>query len=154
MSFENYVQNGLIAHFDGLENTASGARHSDSAAQWLSIGGTAANLKFAFSGRSGSVGAWRPDGRYFDGNAKGTTSANIALGDVWTVQTAMTMDMGKQLTSKTSPVSQYPIVFASDGDNISACLNNNGSRTSTLILKDNYNKIATRPTITSFAADI
>jgi len=147
---DRYVQDGLIALFDGLENTAYGAQHSDTATQWSSIAGTVANLNFTFSGRNGSVGAWRPDGRYFDGNAKGTTSANITLGDVWTVQAAMTMDMNKQLTNKTSPASQYPIVFAADDDNISAYLNNNGSQTTTLILKDNYNKIGTRPSIASF----
>ncbi len=147
---DKYVQEGLIAHFDGLENSAAGASHSDSVESWASIGGTASNLKFYFSGRNNSVGAWRPDGRYFDGNAKGTTSANITLGDVWTVQAAITMDLSKQLTNKTSPVSQYPIVFAADGDNIAAYLNNNGSRTTTLILKDNYNKISNRPQITSF----
>ena len=147
---DRYVQDGLIALFDGLENTAYGAQHSDTATQWSSIAGTVANLNFTFSGRNGSVGAWRQDGRYFDGNAKGTTSANITLGDVWTVQAAMTMDMNKQLTNKTSPASQYPIVFAADDDNISAYLNNNGSQTTTLILKDNYNKIGTRPSIASF----
>lgn len=62
----------------------------------------------------------------------------------------MTMNMNQQLTSKTSPKSQYPIVFAADGDSISAYLNNNGSRTTTLNFKDNYNNISTRPTITSF----
>ena len=147
---DRYVQDGLIAHFDGIENTASGAQHSDTASQWSSIGGTASGLKFNFSGRSGSVGSWRPDGRYFDGNAKGETSASITLGDVWTVQATTTMDLNQQLTSKTSPASQYPIVFAAGGDNISAYLNNNGSRTTTLNFKDNYNKISTRPTITSF----
>lgn len=147
---DRYVQDGLIALFDGLENTAYGAQHSDTATQWSSIAGTVANLNFTFSGRNGSVGAWRPDGRYFDGNAKGTTSANITLGDVWTVQATTTMNMNQQLTNKTSPASQYPIVFAADGDNISAYLNNNGSQTTTLIFKDNYNKIGTRPSIASF----
>jgi carbonic anhydrase/acetyltransferase-like protein (isoleucine patch superfamily) len=60
------------------------------------------------------------------------------------------MNMNQQLTNKTSPASQYPIVFAADGDNISAYLNNNGSQTTTLIFKDNYNKIGTRPSIASF----
>ena len=147
---DRYVQSGLIAHFDGLENTASGAQHSDAATQWTSIGGTASGLKFSFSGRSGSVGSWRPDGRYFDGNSKGATTANITLGDVWTVQATMTMNMNQQLTSTSSPKSQYPIVFAASDDSISAYLNNNGSRTTTLNFKDNYNKISTRPTITSF----
>ena len=138
-----YVQSGLIAHFDGLENTAYGAQHSDSATQWSSIGGTASGLKFSFSGRSGSVGSWRPDGRYFDGNSKGATTANITLGDVWTVQATMTMNMNQQLTNKTSPASQYPIVFAADGDSISAYLNNNGSRTTKLFFKnDSYNGLS------------
>jgi hypothetical protein len=147
---DRYVQDGLIALFDGLENTAYGAQHSDAATQWSSITGTVSNLKFSFSGRSGSVGSWRPDGRYFDGNSKGATTANITLGDVWTVQATMTMNMNQQLTSKTSPKSQYPIVLAASDDSISAYLNNNGSQTTTLNFKDNYNKISTRPTITSF----
>jgi len=62
----------------------------------------------------------------------------------------MTMNMNQQLTSKTSPKSQYPIVFAASDDSISAYLNNNGSQTTTLNFKDNYNKIGTRPTIASF----
>ena len=150
---DRYVQDGLIAHFDGLENTAYGAQHSDAATQWTSITGTASNIKFSFSGRNSSVGSWRPDGRYFDGNAKGETTANITLGDIWTVQATLTMDMGNQLTSKTTPKSQYPIVFASGSDNISAYLNNNGSQTTTLIFKDNYNgltTVATRPSIEQF----
>ena len=147
---DRYVQSGLIAQFDGLENVAYGAQHSDTATQWTSITGTVSNLKFSFSGRNGSVGAWRPDGRYFDGNSKGATTANITLGDVWTVQATTTMNLNQQLTNKTSPASQYPIVFATSDDSISAYLNNNGSRTTTLIFKDNYNKISTRPTITSF----
>ena len=147
---DRYVQSGLIAQFDGLENVAYGAQHSDTATQWTSITGTVSNLKFSFSGRSGSVGSWRPDGRYFDGNSKGATTANITLGDVWTVQATMTMNMNQQLTSKTSPASQYPIVLAASDDSISAYLNNNGSQTTTLNFKDNYNKISTRPTIASF----
>lgn len=147
---DRYVQSGLIAQFDGLENVAYGAQHSDAATQWTSITGTVSNLKFSFSGRSGSVGSWRPDGRYFDGNSKGATTANITLGDVWTVQATMTMNMNQQLTSKTSPASQYPIVLAASDDSISAYLNNNGSQTTTLNFKDNYNKISTRPTIASF----
>ncbi len=147
---DRYVQSGLIAQFDGLENVAYGAQHSDTATQWTSITGTVSNLKFSFSGRSGSVGSWRPDGRYFDGNSKGETTANITLGDVWTVQATMTMNMNQQLTSKTSPASQYPIVLAASDDSISAYLNNNGSQTTTLNFKDNYNKISTRPTIASF----
>ncbi len=147
---DRYVQSGLIAHFDGLENVAYGAQHSDTATQWTSITGTVSNLKFSFSGRSGSVGSWRPDGRYFDGNSKGATTANITLGDVWTVQATMTMNMNQQLTNKTSPASQYPIVLAASDDSISAYLNNNGSQTTTLNFKDNYNKISTRPTIASF----
>ncbi|MBO7684530.1 MAG: C10 family peptidase [Kiritimatiellae bacterium] len=150
---DRYVQNGLIAHFDGLENTASGAQHSDTASQWSSIGGTASGLKFSFSGRNSSVGSWRPDGRYFDGNAKGETSANITLGNVWTVQATTTMDTSKQLTSKTTPKSQYPIVFAADGDSISAYLNNNGSTTTKLIFKnDSYSGLSssTRASIATF----
>ena len=147
---DRYVQSGLIAHFDGLENTAYGAQHSDTATQWTSITGTVSNLKFSFSGRNSSVGSWRPDGRYFDGNSKGATTANITLGDVWTVQATTTMNLNQQLTNKTSPASQYPIVLAASDDSISAYLNNNGSRTTTLNFKDNYNKISTRPTITSF----
>ena len=140
---DRYVQSGLIAQFDGLENVAYGAQHSDTATQWTSITGTVSNLKFSFSGRSGSVGSWRPDGRYFDGNSKGATTANITLGDVWTVQATMTMNMNQQLTSKTSPASQYPIVFAADGDSISAYLNNNGSRTTKLFFKnDSYNGLS------------
>ena len=140
---DRYVQSGLIAQFDGLENVAYGAQHSDTATQWTSITGTVSNLKFSFSGRSGSVGSWRPDGRYFDGNSKGATTANITLGDVWTVQATMTMNMNQQLTSTSSPKSQYPIVFAADGDSISAYLNNNGSRTTKLFFKnDSYNGLS------------
>ena len=140
---DRYVQSGLIAQFDGLENVAYGAQHSDTATQWTSITGTVSNLKFSFSGRSGSVGSWRPDGRYFDGNSKGATTANITLGDVWTVQATMTMNMNQQLTSKTSPASQYPIVFAADGDSISAYLNNDGSTTTKLYFKsDSYNGLS------------
>ena len=140
---DRYVQSGLIAQFDGLENVAYGAQHSDTATQWTSITGTVSNLKFSFSGRSGSVGSWRPDGRYFDGNSKGATTANITLGDVWTVQATMTMNMNQQLTNETSPASQYPIVFAADGDSISAYLNNNGSTTTKLYFKsDSYNGLS------------
>ena len=140
---DRYVQSGLIAQFDGLENTAYGAQHSDTATQWSSIGGTASGLKFSFSGRNSSVGSWRPDGRYFDGNSKGGTTANITLGDVWTVQATMTMNMNQQLTSTSSPKSQYPIVFAADGDSISAYLNNNGSRTTKLYFKSvSYNGLS------------
>jgi glycerophosphoryl diester phosphodiesterase len=140
---DRYVQSGLIAQFDGLENVAYGAQHSDTATQWTSITGTVSNLKFSFSGRSGSVGSWRPDGRYFDGNSKGSTTANITLGDVWTVQATTTMNLSQQLTNKTSPASQYPIVFAADGDSISAYLNNDGSTTTKLYFKsDSYNGLS------------
>lgn len=137
---DRYVQDGLVAIFDGIENAGVGAAHSDAAAQWPSVAGTASGLKFGFSGRNGSTGSWRPDGRYFDGNSKGLTSDNVTLGGVWTVQSTTTMNMSGQFTNKTSPASQYPAVFAASDDALSLYLNNSGAQTTKLYFKaDGFN---------------
>ena len=114
LSARHYVQDGLVLHFDGIENAGAGLAHSDAAAVWKDLSQSGNDV--SFEATSTTVAAdrqsgWTENGYYFNGNACGITESemNIAPNRITTVQTVTTFVPSEQKRS-------YPAPFGTSSD--------------------------------------
>jgi hypothetical protein len=104
----DYVQNGIIAHYDGIRNVGADQPHDNSPAQWRDLsptGGSAANLATVY----GNVVSWADDACVLNGKAIMQTQQPLELGSNFTIQVACDFDMSVDGR-------QRPAVFASGFD--------------------------------------
>ncbi len=92
---DDYVQDGLVAHFDGIRNAGADAAHDPSAATWKNLVADKPDMSFV-----GTSGAWTNGNSYC---FKGTNKAygqldepGVALGELVTVQIAADIDSSDQ----------------------------------------------------------
>ena len=102
----SYVQDGLLAHFDGLRNAGANADHNGSATTWVNLGPSGGNASFVKAGDS--TGHWTADG-YFFHHAYAKIANKIAPGSEFTVQWVGDIDTSVQTTS-------FPNYFAGSDD--------------------------------------
>ena len=89
----NYVQDGLIAHYDGVHNMGAGQLHSNVATTWADlVRGDAGIFKKTVSGTS--YGNWTDTGFYFDGYSYFETEKKLTLGGAFTVQLVVDTERG------------------------------------------------------------
>ncbi len=79
-----YVTDGLLAHFDGIENVAYGDPHSGTATKWMDLTGNGYNWTL------GSICSWHDNALYFSGSGNGGSNAKSAVAD-WNVVRTMEM---------------------------------------------------------------
>ena len=79
-----YVTDGLLAHFDGVENVAYGDPHSGTATKWMDLTGNGYNWTL------GSICSWHDNALYFSGSGNGGSNAKSAVAD-WNVVRTMEM---------------------------------------------------------------
>ena len=65
----DYVQNGLVVHFDGIRNQGESSPHSYDAATWVNLG-TGGSANDAALTRAAGGGYWADDGFFFGGNGE------------------------------------------------------------------------------------
>ena len=79
----DYVQTGLVLHYDGIRNAGANAAHDPAATMWKDLSPSAKDATFN-TAEDGS--AWTADGYSFGGGSYATVSGKVTLGTVATVQ--------------------------------------------------------------------
>ena len=97
----DYVQHGLVGHFDAIRNAGATAAHDPTATVWKNLaGGPDAEFQY----RSGSTpnSCWTDKSYFFKEDAMATTVDDIDLGTNLTVQIAITANASDQVNEKDS----------------------------------------------------
>ena len=107
----DYVQDGLIVHYDGIRNVGADAGHSDTTTVWSNLGDNSTNKDMEWSSRGysslsasrgkGTKGKWASNGFVFDGEAcwiKWNDGGNnpVVVPPQYTMQFAMTANTADQ----------------------------------------------------------
>ena len=79
-----YVSDGLLAHFDGLENVAYGTAHSNAATKWTDLTGHGYNWTL------GSICSWQDNALHFSGSGTGGSNSKSSAAD-WSIVRTMEM---------------------------------------------------------------
>ena len=104
----DYVQNGIIAHYDAIRNVGAEEPHDNAPAAWRDLspkGGSAANLATVY----GNAVSWTDDACVLNGKAIMQTQQPLELGSNFTIQVACDFDTS-------ADGRQRPAVFASGFD--------------------------------------
>ena len=83
----DYVQDGLIIHFDGICNVGTNAAHSYTTNRWInlgSLGDTHSMTLTKYNASSTQLGEWLEDGYRFGGQAKFVTGAKVTFSSSFT----------------------------------------------------------------------
>lgn len=97
---EDYVQDGLVLHYDGIRNAGADKPHDPSATTWVNIaprGGWDATLGLRAAGVD--PGAWDEDGYAFEGHSHFSPNAAFPIPKTETVQTLIDADPSDQRSS-------------------------------------------------------
>ena len=100
----DYIQDGLVMHYDGIRNVGATAEHDSSATQWKDLSpnaGYAENRACVYGGN----GSWTNNAYVFTGVSCMETKNQPALGGEFTIQIACDVDV-------TSDDRTHPSVFA------------------------------------------
>ena len=112
----DYVQDGLVLHFDGIRNVGATADHDSSATTWVNLGtlGSAqdATLTTLESNvpSGAAAGKWCADGYALKGQQYFAIGGTVALGGAMTTQVTADYDKSKQVAS-------YPMFLGAVSDN-------------------------------------
>ncbi len=114
----DYVQDGLVAHFDGIRNAGAAKPHDDEATEWVDLVDETRKAAFvdvkvdveARAGVRDGTKRWLSDGYYFDGTVYAQMQTGVALGLNATVEMASDFTPSSQMTN------HYPNVFAAPND--------------------------------------
>lgn len=115
---DDYVQDGLVAHYDGIRNAGAKKSHDDTATRWVdlvdemrvaSFSSVGVNVEKKSGVRDGKA-RWLHDGYYFDGTVFAQMQTGVALGMNATIQLVTTCDTANQMTN------HFPNVFAAPDD--------------------------------------
>ncbi len=105
----DYVQDGLVLHYDGIRNAGAGAEHSTTSDTWVNLasGGSlpltwcswiSSDSKYQRVRNNTTQGAWEENGFHFDGRSVFATeeSSNLfSLPETHTMQFTMTADLSE-----------------------------------------------------------
>ena len=107
-----YVQDGLVAHFDGIRNAGAGKAHDTLATTWVDL--TANHNDATLLHDAAYASRWRADGFRFEGGSFFELAQNITLTNTVTVQVVCDVDTNELIVAKRS----YPqLVGAGESDN-------------------------------------
>ncbi len=101
LGINDYVQDGLVAWYDGTYNVATDQPHSATAERWANLGSGGSNYDMTFSN---TTGEWKEDGYYFNGGSYAVMANELDLidGTNFTVEAAVEIDSTKQNASSVS----------------------------------------------------
>lgn len=106
----DYVQDGLILHFDGIRNAGADQPHEPDATAWANL--VPGQPSASFVRADASYGEWRDSGFYFEGHDKpcgAWLDEAVSLGPNMTIQVAVSVDPLAQQSVKTNE--RYPMYF-------------------------------------------
>lgn len=126
---DGYVQDGLVAHFDGIRNAGAGLPHDGSATTWKNLVAGGPDATFA------GEGSWSADGYVFTGGYA-TFAYGSTFGPNNTIQLATDVDLSAQNKgTKTT----YPTFFQHVKKNLGPYMYNKDGTTTTIYCKtDDY----------------
>ena len=134
---EDYVQTGLIAHFDGIRNAGAGSDHDPDTRTWKNLvsGGPDASFK-NHSGNDSDNGSWNDAGNgfVFDGSTvfAQMDSPGVDMDHVnSTIQVACDVDY----TQQSNGSGWYPGIFVMSDQDYGIFINNTGSKSNALNYK-------------------
>ena len=128
---DDYVQDGLVAHFDGIRNAGADAAHNPSAATWKNLVAGQPDMVF-----TNSPGAWTNGNSYYfnqRSTAYGQLESGVTLGQYATVQLAVDVTASEQYSSRNA----YPTYFYGPTDGKAFSLYSQG-RTPTVSFRGGY----------------
>ena len=105
----DYVQDGIVAHYDAIRNVGAALPHDNAAATWADLspmGGSAANQSCTYAG----TGSWISNAYVFAGTSCMKLQNTLTLGNAFTIQIASDIDM-------TADSRTRPVLFSSNSDN-------------------------------------
>ena len=112
----DYIQDGLLLHFDGIRNAGADAAHDSSAATWVNLGSLGSGKNATLTALASSIpsdatdGAWSDGGYRFGGKQYFAIGGTVALGGALTVQIAADYKNEDQLVL-------YPAFFGQTSNN-------------------------------------
>ena len=117
---DDYVQDGLILHFDGIRNAGADQPHGPDATTWANLGslGSSCDATKTVAGQcpSGSAaGAWGSLGYAFGGTEYFTLGAQVTLGAACTTQIRADYNHSNAKSS-------YPAFFGAIGEDKDTCV--------------------------------
>ncbi len=137
----DYVQSGLVLHFDGIRNAGASAPHDPAATTWVNLGTlgsaqNAAKTTLASSVPSGAAaGEWADDGYAFKGKEYFALGGTVSLGSESTTQVSADYDESAQ-------VANYPALFgaiaSSSRDDFSVYFNRVNNAGAVPVFKQNH----------------
>ncbi len=93
---DDYVQGGLVFHFDGIRNAGLGVAHDSAATTWKNLG-SGGDATIAVFDAARGAGAWTADGYDFAAGSCFVTDAAVPLVRQSSVQFAVAYNAGIQL---------------------------------------------------------
>ena len=126
----DYVQEGLVLHYDGIRNAGVEAPHDPNATIWKDLSPSGIDAVYIPNGNN--AGGWQDDGYLFASNGEFQTVSQIGFGTNFTVQIAADCRSG-------FPANPYYPMFMSNTDRQwQIFISNKGSKYVSL-LADVYN---------------
>ena len=109
---DDYVQDGLVLHFDGIRNAGATAAHDSNATTWKNLvddSHNATKTTFTSPASASTVGSWAGNGYVFGGRDYFAIDS-LSLGDEVTVQSMVDYDNSNQ-------VGTWPVLFGATSAN-------------------------------------
>ncbi len=104
---DDYVQGGLVFHFDGIRNAGLGVAHDSAATTWKNLGSASGDATLAVFDAERGTGAWTANGYDFDAGSCFATDSAVPLARQATVQFAVEYNASRQIV-------RWPAFFSAD----------------------------------------
>ena len=112
----DYVQNGLILHYDGIRNLGADQPHSYKSTTWKNIAPNGGyDLTFRLQTDGTKPGEWRDDGYRFEQQSTFTYTSAIDLPSNQTIQIALDANALDQYTFKNGVYANEPYLYYAQG---------------------------------------
>ena len=86
----DYVQDGLVAQYDGIRNVGATLPHNAAARYWVNLASPSNSLGFV--GSNVASGSWTNNGYTFTGSSAAQMTNSLALGNAFTIEIVLTAD--------------------------------------------------------------
>ena len=94
---DDYVQGGLVLHFDGIRNAGLGTAHDSAATTWKNLGSAPGDATLAVFDAERGTGAWTANGYDFDAGSCFATDSAVPLARQATAQFAVEYNASRQI---------------------------------------------------------
>ena len=103
----DYVQDGLIAHYDAIRNAGADQEQDPHATVWKDLSPNAGQATRGRSVYNGKTGLWTSNAYVFEGESYWQMDTALALGQKFTIQIACQMEVDSRKTGRIYPTLFY-----------------------------------------------